>query len=149
MTSVINTAMFGHKAKPRVAASKNFLTKKFYAEPRPNPSTSLRQLKDKLLVNQNTMDKSKDIYSGRMTSSWTDEEFTEKELLLSISEDVGRLSNIETTLQEEGEHATVYNRIMGIELRTYETVNVLFSIKRLLYIIAILLVFILIVMLLK
>lgn len=58
-------------------------------------------------------------------------ELTEINLLKAISEDVGRLSNIENTLQEEGENLTIYNRIRGIEMRTYETVNVLFSIKRL------------------
>jgi hypothetical protein len=80
------------------------------------------------------MKETEDIFKDRMTSPFTDKEWTEKELLLLISEDVGRLSNIELTLQEEGEHLTIYNRIMGIEMRTYETVNVLFSIKRLLMI---------------
>lgn len=62
----------------------------------------------------------------------TKKEFTDTELLHIIMEDVGRLATIEKTLQEESEHSTIYNRIMGIELRTYETVNILFSIKRLL-----------------
>ncbi len=90
-----------------------------------------------------------DIFKDRMTSPFTDKEWTEKELLLLISEDVGRLSKIESTLQEEGENLTLYNRIMGIELRTYETVNVLFSIKRTLWIISGLLVVVSILLIFK
>lgn len=65
----------------------------------------------------------------------TKKELTETELLKSISEDVGRLFNIEDTLSEEGENITIYNRIKGIELRTYETVNMLSTIKQLLIVI--------------
>jgi len=64
-----------------------------------------------------------------MKTPITKKEYTELELLHVIMEDVGRLSNIEWTLQEEGENQSVYNRIMGIEFRTYETVNLLHSIK--------------------
>lgn len=66
-----------------------------------------------------------------MPTPQTKQEYTEIQLLKQISEDVGRLSSIEHTLQEEDENLTVYSRIQGIEMRTYETVNVLFSIKRL------------------
>jgi len=66
-----------------------------------------------------------------MINPITEKEFTEIELLNLISEDVGRLSTIENTLQEEGENLTIYNRISGIELRTYETANALSSIKKL------------------
>jgi len=95
------------------------------------------------------MKETEDIFKGRMTSPFTDKEWTEKELLLLISEDVGRLSQIESTLEEEGEHLTLYNRIMGIELRTYETVNVLFSIKRILWVVVGLLALISLLLLLK
>lgn len=95
------------------------------------------------------MKETEDIFKDRMTSPFTGKEWTEKELLLTISEDVGRLSNIESTLQEEGEHLTIYNRIMGIEMRTYETVNVLFSIKRLLVTVVGLLVLISIILLFR
>jgi hypothetical protein len=67
-----------------------------------------------------------------MINPETKKEFTEAELLHVIMEDVGRLATIENTLQEEGENLPLYNRIRGIEMRTYETVNVLFAIKRLL-----------------
>lgn len=67
-----------------------------------------------------------------MINPVTKKEFTQIELLHVIMEDVGRLATIENTLKEEDEDLTIYNRIMGIEMRTYETVNVLFSIKRLL-----------------
>lgn len=67
-----------------------------------------------------------------MINPETKKEFTETELLHVIMEDVGRLAIIENTLQEEGENLPLYNRIRGIEMRTYETVNVLFTIKRLL-----------------
>lgn len=93
------------------------------------------------------MKETEDFIKDRMKSPFTDKEWTEKELLLLISEDVGRLSKIESTLEEEGEHLTLYNRIMGIELRTYETVNVLFSIKRLLWAVVSLLVLISIILL--
>lgn len=64
-----------------------------------------------------------------MSNPVTQRPCTELELLKIISEDVGRLSAIEYTLKEEGETLTVYNRISGIELRSYETVNLLHNIK--------------------
>ncbi len=67
-----------------------------------------------------------------MINPHTKKECTEIELLKMISEDVGRLSKIEYTLQEEGEHSTIYNRIHGIEFRALEAVQALLSIKKLL-----------------
>lgn len=84
-----------------------------------------------------------------MLNPQTGKEFTEAELLQAISEDVGRLSKIEQTLQGESEDLTIYDRIAGIELRTFETVNVLFSIKRLITIMCIILFGILLLVFLK
>ena len=89
---------------------------------------ALKALRESSLESKSVME---DFYSKRMTNPMTGEKYTNIELLKIISEDAGRLQNIEYTLKEEGENLTIYNRIKGIELRTYEAVNVLFSIKRL------------------
>ena len=62
----------------------------------------------------------------------TAEQYTEKELLISISEDVGRLSNIERNLVQELSSETLFDVIHDMKSKSIESVSILLSIKTLL-----------------
>ena len=68
------------------------------------------------------------------------EQHTEKELLLSISEDVGRLSNIERNLTQGFTTDTFFDVVEDIKSKSIESVATLLSIKTLLKVTTIVLV---------
>ena len=80
-----------------------------------------------------------------MINPETEKEFTEKELLEIIMEDLGKLPAI-ICPQENWDGLDIYNRIKGVESRTYEMIDILLSIKKLM-IIAVLFLFVVILLL--
>ncbi|HNY35975.1 MAG TPA: hypothetical protein PLD14_01715 [Candidatus Pacearchaeota archaeon] len=70
-----------------------------------------------------------------MINPETEKEFTEKELLEIIMEDLGKLSAI-IYPQEDWDGLDIYNRIKGVESRVFETIDILLSIKKLMIIVA-------------